>query len=353
MKQVLTQLRIKASKMIALAVFAGAMASCDSVLDFNDGDCSDEYRVRFKYDYNRLSADAFSQEVKTVTLYAFDKDGNFIYQKTEEGDILKNEDYSMKLDIDPGEYHFIVWAGLKLNDPSFAIPLLTPGVSTIDQLTVKTIRKTATRANGENENLVNKELTSLWHGEKTCRFVGGGAKRESTTIDLVKNTNTLRIMLGQTVDSDFGIDVDKFDFSIYDDNGWMNYNNLLLKDDLLTYKPYSTRTGSTSSRAIGDTRGETVIDVAIAELSVARLMVGQKPILRITNNVTHEVAIEIDLMKYLQLLRMEKYSQWSEQEYFDRMDDYELTFFLGKDLTWLKTVIVINGWTIRLNEGDL
>ena len=29
-------------------------------------------------------------------------------------------------------------------------------------------------------------------------------------------------------------------FNIYDDNGFMNYDNTLLDDDMLTYKPFMT-----------------------------------------------------------------------------------------------------------------
>ena len=61
----------EANKILLLTVLAGAMASCDSVLDYNEGDCSIEYLVKFKYDYNMEKVDAFAQEVRAVTLYAF------------------------------------------------------------------------------------------------------------------------------------------------------------------------------------------------------------------------------------------------------------------------------------------
>lgn len=349
MKRILTNIKKKASNLLLFTVFAGALASCDSVLDFNDGDCTAEYRVRFKYDYNMKFADAFANEVKTVTLYAFDKNGQFVYQKTEEGDILKADDYSMKVDIEPGEYHLIAWAGLVKDNRSFAIPLLTPGVSDIEQLTVKTNRITKTRANGENENLITDKLVPLWHGESTQVFTRTNGKKETIVVNLVKNTNTLRIVLNQMSDKE--IDINKFDFSIYDDNGWMNYNNKLLKDDLLTYKPYSTSTGTTT-RA-NDEGENTPISVAVAQLSVARLVAEQNPILRVTNNETGKVAIQIPLIEYLKLLRMQEYTKMSDQEYLDRQDEYSMTFFLDKDMTWLKTTIVINGWTIRLNDSDL
>lgn len=348
MKRLVTILQKAASQLLLSAVLAGAMASCDSVLDHEEGDCTVKYQVRFKYDYNMKFANAFANEVKTVTLYAFDENGQLIYQKIEEGNMLKEEDYSMQVDIQPGEYHLIAWAGL--NDESFAVPLLSPGSSDIDELTVKTNRTTQTRANGEGENLVNKKLAPLWHGESVRAFTRSGNGKDNTiTIDLVKNTNILRIVLHQLGQEN--IDIDKFDFAIYDDNGWMNYDNTLLKDELLTYKPYSTNTGTTT-RATAD-GGNTPIAVATAELSVARLIADKNPMLRITNKDTNEVIIQVSLIEYIRLLKMSQYSTMSDQEYLDREDEYSMTFFLDKDMTWLKTQIIINGWTIRLNDSDL
>lgn len=125
MKRIFTHIQKSAKSILLLTVLAGAMASCDSILDFEEGDCSIEYRVKFRYDYNMEKVDAFAQEVKTVTLYAFDKDGNFVYQKTEQGERLATGDYSMQVDIEPGDYELITWAGL--DDQSFAVPLLTKG----------------------------------------------------------------------------------------------------------------------------------------------------------------------------------------------------------------------------------
>lgn len=106
MKRIFTTIQKEANKILILTVLAGAMASCDSILDFEEGDCSIEYRIKFKYDYNIDKVDAFAQEVKTVTLYAFDDDGNFVYQKTEGGDPLADGNYSMSVDIEPGDYHW-------------------------------------------------------------------------------------------------------------------------------------------------------------------------------------------------------------------------------------------------------
>ena len=149
MKQILTTIQEKANKILSLAILAGAITSCDSVLNYNE-DCDIEYCVKFKYDYNMEEKDVFAEQVRTVTLYAFDDNNNLVYQKTDEGEPLGEGDYAMNIEgIDPSQYRLVVWAGL--NDESFAVPLLYPNQSKIEELAVKTLRRQATRSSSEDE----------------------------------------------------------------------------------------------------------------------------------------------------------------------------------------------------------
>ena len=138
MISILTDIQKKANKILLFTTLVGTMTACDSVLDFDEGDCSIEYGVTFKYDYNIKNVDAFAQEVKNITLYAFDDNNNLVAMKAESGDMLATGEYAMTMDIDPEKYHLIAWAGL--DDESFAVPLLTPGKANITDLNVKTIR---------------------------------------------------------------------------------------------------------------------------------------------------------------------------------------------------------------------
>lgn len=94
------------------------------------------------------------------------------------------------------------------------------------------------------------------------------ATSQVVTVPLVKNTNSIRIILQQM--DGVTVDVDNFEFTITDDNGLMNYDNKLLKDETLTYYPYYRVQGSTDmdtkgARAEGDTE-DSNISVAIARL---------------------------------------------------------------------------------------
>lgn len=65
------------------------VTSCGMMED-DQSDCPKQLRVNFKYDMNMKFADAFPNEVKTVTLYAFDKDGNLALQKQESVKDIEN-----------------------------------------------------------------------------------------------------------------------------------------------------------------------------------------------------------------------------------------------------------------------
>lgn len=352
MKRIFTNIQ-RAGRLMLLGVLAcTTFTSCDSILDFEEGDCTVEYRIKFKYDYNMKYADAFANEVNTVTVYAFDDDGNFVYQHTEEGDLLKVDDYSMKIDIEPGNYHLIAWAGL--NNKSFAIPLMATGESTLDDLTVKTNREAAVR--GSDDTYIvsgdNHKLSPLWHAEKQKVALTRSEREQVITLSLTKNTNNIRVILQQSGSS--AINADDFDFSITDDNGWMDCHNDLLEDDMLKYLPFYRTSGiveeDTPTRADSDEEGP-IMSVAVAQITTARLMADKHSILRITNKETGKAVLAIPLTEYLLLTKSQEHVI-GDQEYLDRQDEYSMTFFLDENQTWLKTTIIINGWTIRLNDID-
>ena len=357
MKRILTTIQKRANKILLLAVLAGAMASCDSVLDYNEGDCSIKYLVKFKYDMEKV--DAFAQEVRTVTLYAFDENGNMVYYKTDQGEMLADGNYSMSLDFDPGEYHLIAWAGL--DDQSFAVPVLYPQTSQITELKVKTLREEAVPTRSEDEKdkyIVEKELSSLWHGEVKKSALTRNSRERITEVSLVKNTNNIRIVVAQVNQHPDqpvtrALKKENLKYTIYDENGYMNYDNSLLPDNMLTYKPFATEQEYITSRAFTqDTDSE--YPAAIAELSVGRLMKDKKPELNITNTETGEQLIKnLDMIKYLNMLKQEHYKDMELQEYLDREDRYSMIFFVDENLTLIKSVIQINGWVIQLNDFEL
>lgn len=358
MKRLFTTIRKEANKILLFTVLAGAMASCDSILDFEEGDCSIEYRVKFKYDYNIKRVDAFAQEVERVALYAFDDAGNFVYQKTEQGERLADGSYSMQVDIEPGDYHLVAWAGL--DNQSFAIPVLSEG-SKIEDLTVLTHREvnTSTRAEGEEgKYIVREKLSNLWHGQVVKQSFTRSGRQNIVTVPLVKNTNTIRVVIAQVNKNPDkpvtrAINKNRFSYALYDDNGWMNYDNTLLKDNLLTYLPHVVDDSEITTRAhSADKQTEVAYPAAVAEISVARLLETQKPQLKIVDKETGKDLLgNGSLIGYLKLLKPEEL-EMPLQEYLDRQDNFGMIFFVDENLTLLRSVIQINDWIVNMNEFE-
>lgn len=328
-----------------LLLMAGSLGSCDVVLEEEDEDCA--VYVRFKYDMNMEFTDAFAHAVNSVTLYAFDKDGVLAFQKTEEGDLLKQDGYRMRLDevshSKKAEYDFITWAGEPDNE-SFSIPLMTVGQSTKEDLYCQ--------LNRAGDGIVNDDLEDLFHGQaENLSFGRSIAPGEDVVIPLTKNTNSIRIILQQV--SGKPINVDDFHFTITDKNGKMNYDNSIMEDPQVTYQAWHTGDGNASlDNGQVQQEGITSINVAIAEFSTARLMDELDPVLTITTKEGEQV-LSIPLVDCALLYKREKYSDMPNQEYLDREDEYNFTFFLDENNNWISSSIIINSWKVVFNNSDL
>ena len=121
-------------KRVAIGVLAGLMPASCSIMDY-EGDCSVNYRARFRYDMHLHYSDAFAHEVESVTLYAFDESGKFVQQFTDSGEALQQEGYALPFELPAGTYQFVAWCGVENELQSHDVPTLTPGVSTVEELT--------------------------------------------------------------------------------------------------------------------------------------------------------------------------------------------------------------------------
>jgi len=291
-----------------------------------------ELNVRFKYDYNMLSADAFHSQVNKVELYVFDKEGLFLFKQMEEGATLATGDYRMKLDVPFGQYKLMAWAGAR---NSYDITELTPGISHITDLTLKLKRNSSL--------IINEEIDPLWYGEVIdINYVG--TKDQTETINLIKDTNKIRFVF-QGYTSDWTINVNDYTYEIRDSNGFLNYDNSLLQDDSLSYQPYYMEQKNESA--------------VIIEMNTMRLMAGRGNRFVVTEKSTGKITFDINLIDFLAMTEMEGH-KWSLQEYFDRQDEYAVVLFFHWtekpepiDNLWVAGMININGWTWYSQDDEI
>lgn len=297
--------------------------SCTSI-DETLSEC--QLYVSFRYDYNMEFTDAFATQVNRVDVFVFDKDGTFIMKKSEQGKTLGSGSYRMQLQLPIGEYRIATWAGMS---DAFEMPEPVAGKSTLEDLTVKMKRE---------ESLIhNKVLEPLWYGEiQTVNFTG---KQEQTeTVRLIKVTNKFRFILQKSGPGE-ELDMNDCLFEIRADNGYYDWNNDLLDDDMISYQPYHL---------------EKVEDVGIvAEMNTMRLLEHKKVNLTLTRKSDSKELMKVDLIPYLLLTKMEGHNI-PAQEYLDRQSEYAIVFFYNPELlNFLSTKIMINGWTIWLKGEDL
>ena len=280
---------------------------------------------RFRYDYNMEFSDAFASQVNRVDVFVFDKDGTFVIKKSEQGETLGGS-YRMPLPLPAGEYRIAAWAGMS---DDFEMPEPVAGKTTLEELTVRMKRE---------ESLVhNKALNPLWYGGvQAVSFTG--RQEQTETVSLIKDTNKFRFILQKSGPGE-ELDINDCLFEIRADNGYYDWNNDLLDDDMISYRPYYL---------------EKVEDVGIVvEMNTMRLLEHKKVYLTLTRKSDGKELMKIDLIPYLLLTKMEGHNI-PAQEYLDRQSEYAIVFFYNPELlNFLSTKIVINGWTIWLKGEDL
>ena len=281
--------------------------------------------VRFRYDYNMEFSDAFASQVNRVDVFVFDKDGTFVIKKSEQGETLGGS-YRMPLPLPAGEYRIAAWAGMS---DDFEMPEPVAGKTTLEELTVRMKR--------EDSLVHNKALNPLWYGGvQAVSFTG--RQEQTETVSLIKDTNKFRFILQKSGPGE-ELDINDCLFEIRADNGYYDWNNDLLDDDMISYRPYYL---------------EKVEDVGIVvEMNTMRLLEHKKVYLTLTRKSDGKELMRIDLIPYLLLTKMEGHNI-PAQEYLDRQSEYAIVFFYNPELlNFLSTKIVINGWTIWLKGEDL
>lgn len=332
--------------LLPMLVAAITTMSCDKVIYDND-DCTIHCQIKFKYDMNMKFADAFANSVSHVALYVYDANtGKLVHKQVESGEALSQEGYAMEFDnLTPGTYDMVAWCGDGLQEGNFDVPQTTIGTSKMEDLTCTMDR--------EQGGKVTKDVKQLFHGMKRVTIKERyGVYTE--TIALTKNTNTVRVILQHLS----GIDVnkDQFRFEITDDNGSMDYDNSMLPDEILAYNPWSVVAGSAGigGSELASTRAQTSVSVALAEFTVCRLMTDKNPILSVYNVADNDkLVLSIPLKDYALLVKGNYNKNMADQEYLDRQDEYNLTFFLDEFGNWASSMIIINSWSVVLNDTEL
>lgn len=330
----------------ALLLAVASTTSCDSAIYDNEGDCSVTYRVKFRYDRNMKYADAFKAEVNAVSLYLFDKQGRLAWSGTESGPAVSGDDYAMTVDVAPGTYDMVAWChGIKERATGFTLRGGDSPASKSD-LACSLVRKTES-----GHAYTDSDLHGLYHGSLQSVVLADTYGTHDVTLNLTKNTNVVRVVL-QHIDGS-PLDKELFDFNITSANGLMNHDNTLIADETVTYKAWA-KTSGTAQMPDADGRATTSVSALLAEMTTARLMTDTPATLTVTRRGAARPIIQIPLTEFVLMIKGEYNRVMDDQEYLDRQDEYNMTFFLDENNDWHMTSgIIINSWRIVLQDTGM
>lgn len=326
--------------MAAVGLLGLTLTSCDNSFIFEDmPECVPEYRLRLAYDYNMQKVNAVNQ-VRAAEVYAFDGEGNLAtVSKANEQELAAN-DWTLPLDVQRGQnYDLVVWCGL-VDESPFALDG-TRAVTSKEDLTCRLITET----DDQGRVISRKSMPHLFH---TSAQVGYTVENglEEHTVNLIKNTNTFRVMIEKEGGGE--MEIGDYDIEITDFNGVMNHQNEVSGEQIV-YLPIDQQVFE-PTEATEDAPATPYL--LAADFNHARLMTGSDARLRIEKANSTIVVCDEPLIPMLLNVKEQAAPEMGDQEYLDREDTYEIKVIAPSDEDWSNVLIYINGWRVVLNNME-
>lgn len=82
-------------------------------------------------------------------------------------------------------------------------------------------------------------------------------------------------------------------------------------------------------------------------------MTKHRPILTVRDKVKGKNLFRIPINDYALMVKGHYKHKMDDQEYLDRQDEYNMTFFLDENGEWLNMYIYINKWKVVVSEHEL
>lgn len=358
-----------------------ALTTMSSCIKEDMDDCPpaiSKVALQFDYTYNVKQADAFAAEVKNINVYAFDENGKFFDSYIESREKFETGHTMEITGLKDGKYTFVclardrqVMSRAEDDEMEFSFASLTPGVSTIDDLTER-----MGKDNGE-EIKNDKEFAALYTAKTQVDFQrlnqnGNEGTVVTSTLSLMKCTKTYRIVLLPYENDQADFKPENFDVRIEGSAAWLDHKGEKVKDERITYLPYNMERRANYDGAHTEVNEEPVDQALIYDLSSSRMFERQndRRVVRDgdKNNYDDKRIIITDLrdkdnpielfnhsLPWFLALCGEKVNQnWDDQEYLDREDHYVLMFYVSDKRDYnMITKVNVNGWNVNIKDTEL
>lgn len=358
-----------------------ALTTMSSCIKEDMDDCPpaiSKVALQFDYTYNVKQADAFAAEVKNINVYAFDENGKFFDSYIESREKFETGHTMEITGLKDGKYTFVclardrqVMSRAEDDEMEFSFASLTPGVSTIDDLTER-----MGKDNGE-EIKNDKEFAALYTAKTQVDFQrlnqkGNEGTVVTSTLSLMKCTKTYRIVLLPYENDQADFKPENFDVRIEGSAAWLDHKGEKVKNEKITYLPYNMERRANYDGAHTEVNEEPVDQALIYNLSSSRMFERQndRRVVRDgdKNNYDDKRIIITDLrdkdnpielfnhsLPWFLALCGEKVNQnWDDQEYLDREDHYVLMFYVSDKRDYnMITKVNVNGWNVNIKDTEL
>ncbi len=358
-----------------------ALTTMSSCIKEDMDDCPpaiSKVALQFDYTYNVKQADAFAAEVKNINVYAFDENGKFFDSYIESREKFETGHTMEITGLKDGKYTFVclardrqVMSRAEDDEMEFSFASLTPGVSTIDDLTVR-------MGKDNSEEIKNdKEFAALYTAKTQVDFQrlnqnGNEGTVVTSTLSLMKCTKTYRIVLLPYENDQADFKPENFDVRIEGSAAWLDHKGEKVKNEGITYLPYNMERRANYDGAHTEVNEEPVDQALIYDLSSSRMFERQsdrravrdgdkskyddKRII-ITDLRDKDNPIELfnhSLPWFLALCGEKVNQNWDDQEYLDREDHYVLMFYVSDKRDYnMITKVNVNGWNVNLKDTEL
>ena len=358
-----------------------ALTTMSSCIKEDMDDCPpaiSKVALQFDYTYNVKQADAFAAEVKNINVYAFDENGKFFDSYIESREKFETGHTMEITGLKDGKYTFVclardrqVMSRAEDDEMEFSFASLTPGVSTIDDLTVR-----MGKDNGE-EIKNDKEFAALYTAKTQVDFQrlnqkGNEGTVVTSTLSLMKCTKTYRIVLLPYENDQADFKPENFDVRIEGSAAWLDHKGEKVKNERITYLPYNMERRANYDGAHTEVNEEPVDQALIYDLSSSRMFERQsdRRVVRdgdkndyddkriiITDLRDKDNPIELfnhSLPWFLALCGEKVNQNWDDQEYLDREDHYVLMFYVSDKRDYnMITKVNVNGWNVNIKDTEL
>lgn len=331
-----------------------ASVSCSVIYD-DLPECTSGAQLRFVYDYNMEYANAFHNQVECLTVYFYDAaTGHHVATRTVGADQLSDEAYRMTVDLPAGDYKAVAYGGIACADASFAHPAGTPEDG-------HHFTELAMQLKSEHlSSTIDRPLHNLFYGTVNFSVAETLGTYTAATVEMIRDTNNLRIMFQHI--NGTPVDPDQFNWTIVGDNTLMAHDNALKAAGKVTYHPWALGTFTGGYMDDGSP-----ITNAYAEFSISRLVRpaastkapvsgngnisrADSPRLIVTRVKDGGTVLSLPLTDILLAYRSDLHADMAEQEYLDRENYWPMLFILNSNDVWTSAEIIINDWTVRIND---